>query len=124
MTDYLEKQIILDHHFRGEQDLFEQEYPHLEEKAQNLLGQETYFQCSPLTGAAVTEEEQPELFARLMEIQNSITSDLDVKIQKHYAKIDEIAVEEEAKIETAAAAQQQAQSEKTTGESTTGGEGD
>jgi len=33
MTDYLEKQIILDHHFRGEQDVFEQEYPHLKSKA-------------------------------------------------------------------------------------------
>ena len=57
MTDYLEKQIILDHHFRGEQDLFEQEYPHLKAKAQELLGQDTYFDCSPLTGAAITEEE-------------------------------------------------------------------
>lgn len=57
MLDYLEKQIILDHHFRGEQDLFEQEYPHLKQKALELLGQDIYFDCSPLTGAALSETE-------------------------------------------------------------------
>lgn len=68
MMDYLEKQIILDHHFRGEQDLFEQEYPQLMEKAQKLLGNDNYFDCSPLTGSPLSEEEQPELFSRLMGI--------------------------------------------------------
>lgn len=68
MTDYLENQVILDHHWRGEQDLFEQEYPHLKRKAEALLGYETYFDCSPLTGCPLIEEEQPELYARLMVI--------------------------------------------------------
>ena len=90
MMDYLEKQIILDHHFRGEQDLFEQEYPHLKQKALELLGQDIYFDCSPLTGAALSETEQPELFASLMKIQASITTDLDEQVYKHYVKIDEM----------------------------------
>lgn len=90
MMDYLEKQIILDHHFRGEQDLFEQEYPHLKQKALELLGKDIYFDCSPLTGAALSETEQPELFASLMKIQACITTDLDEQVYKHYVKIDEM----------------------------------
>ena len=74
-----------------------------------MLGRETYFQCSPLTGAAVTEEEQPELFARLMEIQNSITSDLDAKLYKHYAKIDKIAVEQQQQEQEQAQSDEQQQ---------------
>ena len=89
MTDYLEKQIILDHHFRGEQDLFEQEYPHLQEKAEKLLGSDTYFDCSPLTGSPISEEEQPELYARLMQIQAKITQNLDENLAKHNVKIDQ-----------------------------------
>ena len=38
LLDYLQKQIILDHHLRGEQDLFEQEFPHLKPEAEKLLG--------------------------------------------------------------------------------------
>ena len=89
MTDYLEKQIILDHHFRGEQDLFEQEYPHLQAKAEKLLGSDTYFDCSPLTGSPISEEEQPELYARLMQIQAKITQNLDENLAKHNVKIDQ-----------------------------------
>lgn len=68
MSDYLEKQIILDYHFRGEQDLFETEYEHLKQKAEKLLGYNTYFDLSPLTGAPLTEENNPELYAELMRI--------------------------------------------------------
>lgn len=50
MTEFLEKQIIIDFHLRGEQDIFEQEYPHLKKKAEKLLGYEFYFKLSPLTG--------------------------------------------------------------------------
>ena len=55
-----------------------------------------------MTGAALTEEEQPELYSRLMEIQASITSDLDKKLYKHYEKIDKIDVDI-AEVNTAAA---------------------
>ena len=68
ITEYLEKQIILDYHFRGQQDLFEKEYAHLKQKAEKLLGYDTYFDLSPFTGAPLTEESQPELYQRLMQI--------------------------------------------------------
>ena len=68
MMDYLERQIILDHHWRGEQDIFEEEYPHLKETAEQLLGPDTYYDCSALTGTPLTMDEQPEIYARLLEI--------------------------------------------------------
>ena len=33
MLEYLEKQIILDFHLRGDQDQFEEQYPDLKQKA-------------------------------------------------------------------------------------------
>ena len=88
MMSYLENQIILDHHFRGEQDIFEQEFPHLKSKAEKLLGYETYFAFAPLTGSPLQEEMFPELYNKLMTIQNKIVSDLDVNLAKHNVKID------------------------------------
>ena len=88
MMDYLERQIILDHHWRGEQDIFESEYPHLKETAEKLLGPDTYFDCSALTGTPLTQDEQPEIYARLLEIQNNLCCDLDQNLEKHNVKID------------------------------------
>jgi len=87
MSDYLEKQIILDYHFRGEQDSFEQDYEHLKQKAEKLLGYNTYFDLSPLTGTPLTKEDQPELYAELMRIQKKIASELDESLAKHNFKI-------------------------------------
>jgi len=55
MLDYLEKQIILDYHFRGEQELFEQEQQELKEKAFKLLGIQFYHELGSFEGV-VTEE--------------------------------------------------------------------
>lgn len=43
MLDFLEKQIILDYHLRGEQDEMEKEHPELAEKAKKYLGFELYY---------------------------------------------------------------------------------
>lgn len=87
MINYLEKQIILDYHLRGEQDLFEQEYEHLKQKAEKMLGYPTYFALSSLTGTPVTEDNQPELYQKLMEIQQKITTGLDVTLAEHNVKL-------------------------------------
>ncbi len=89
MMDYLEKQIILDHHFRGEQDQFEQEYERLKAKAVKLLGHDTYYACSPLTGSPLTEEENPEMYQKLMQIQTKISNELDGNLAKHNVRIDQ-----------------------------------
>lgn len=43
MLDYLEKQLILDYHIRGDQDELEKEHPELAEKAKKYLGFELYY---------------------------------------------------------------------------------
>lgn len=68
MMEYIECQLILDHHFRGEQDLFEKEFPHLKVKAENLLGTNNYFAFSPLIGSPLSAKENPGLYELLMSI--------------------------------------------------------
>ena len=46
MRDYLEKQIILDYHLRGEQHLLEEEHKELSEFAKKYLGLELYYELA------------------------------------------------------------------------------
>ena len=46
MRDYLEKQIILDYHLRGEQAQLEAEHTELAEFAKKYLGYELYYELS------------------------------------------------------------------------------
>ena len=46
LLDFIEKQIIIDYHLKGEHDLLKEQFPHLEEKAKKFLGYETYFDLS------------------------------------------------------------------------------
>ena len=46
MLDYLEKQIIIDYHLRGEQTELEKEHPDLAEKAKKYRGCEFYYELS------------------------------------------------------------------------------
>jgi len=68
MVEYLEKQIILDFHFRGEQDEFEVEYPHLKKKALEMLGYEFYYELANHVGSPLTADALPEIYAKVMEI--------------------------------------------------------
>lgn len=88
MIDYLECQIILDYHWRGEQDIFEQEYPNLKKKAEALLGYDTYFDLSPLTGQPLSEESHPHLYNKLLKVQAKIAGQLDTSLEKHNIKIE------------------------------------
>lgn len=56
LLGYLEKQLILDFHFRGEQDVFEAEFPHLKEKALKYLGAPLYYDLSPFCGTPVPKD--------------------------------------------------------------------
>lgn len=46
MLDYLEKQMILDYHLRGEQSNLEKEHQYLADKAKKYLGYELYYELS------------------------------------------------------------------------------
>ena len=48
MLEYLEKQIILDYHLKGEQSELEKEFPELADKAKKYLGFEFYYELSAI----------------------------------------------------------------------------
>jgi hypothetical protein len=50
MLDYLEKQIILDYHLRGEQVDLEKDHPELADLAKKYLGYELYYELSASAG--------------------------------------------------------------------------
>lgn len=52
-----------------------------------MLGYNTYFDLSPLTGQPLLEEDQPELYAKLMEIQKRIASELEDSLALHNRKL-------------------------------------
>lgn len=46
LLDYVEKQMIIDYHLRGEQSRLEEEFPKIAKKAMKFLGYEMYFELS------------------------------------------------------------------------------
>lgn len=46
LLDFIEKQVIIDYHLRGEQEKLEKQFPDLAEKAKKFLGFETYYDLS------------------------------------------------------------------------------
>ena len=46
LLDYVEKQMIIDYHLRGDQSRLEEEFPDIAKKAKKFLGYETYFELS------------------------------------------------------------------------------
>ena len=83
LLDYLEKQIILDFHFRGEQDVFEAEYPHLKEKAIKYLGHVLYYDLSPYCGNPVPKDSEmyQKLWTQYELLEKIIQSELDKKFK-------------------------------------------
>jgi hypothetical protein len=59
MLDYLEKQIILDYHLRGEQQDLEKDHPELAELSKKYLGYELYYELSSAAAAAPLNVESP-----------------------------------------------------------------
>ena len=55
MLDYMEKQIILDYHLRGEQAQLEKDHPELAELGKKYLGFELYYELSSLAGGKPLE---------------------------------------------------------------------
>lgn len=67
LEDYLHSQIIIDFHFRGEQDVFEAEYPNLIDKAQDLLGEDLYTELSQCIGEPLSQNKK-ELYDKLLQV--------------------------------------------------------
>lgn len=52
-----------------------------------MLGYNTYFDLSPLTGQPLLEEDQPELYAKLLEIQKKIEIELEDSLALHSRRV-------------------------------------
>jgi hypothetical protein len=59
MLDFLEKQIILDYHLRGEQADLEKEHAELAELGKTYLGYELYYEFSSLPAGKPLEQDDP-----------------------------------------------------------------
>ena len=70
LNEYLEAQIIIDFHFRGEQDVFEAEYLYLREKAVDILTPQLYKKLSLKVGDPLRKE-MPE-YDKLFKIYERI----------------------------------------------------
>ena len=112
MLNYLEKQIIIDYHFRGEQEIFEEKQANLKEKAYKLLGIQFYHELGSFEGP-VTEEDQPERFEKLIDIQRKLTSDLEKFCQKNNVNLDEFVTDRPDASEKEAAQEVKKEEEKT-----------
>lgn len=81
MMDYLEKQIIIDYHLRGEQDVLRELYPSLDKQAKKIFGYEDYYEFSTLTGPMT--ENHPK-FAKLMLLANDLNLKIEKELEKYY----------------------------------------
>lgn len=100
MLDYLEKQMILSYHFRGEQEQFEQQFPDMVAKAKKYIGFELYFALSPFSGHLLNPESENlterECYKALAEIQSKLNTKID-----EYLKKQNIADEEDPQADAA-----------------------
>ena len=90
MVEYLQKQVILDFHLRGDQDQFVEQYPELKQKAMKLLGYDFYFELSALVGTPLTEEKHPLQYDKIMAIQKKLSTELDAVLKSHDIKLEKI----------------------------------
>lgn len=78
MLDYLEKQIILDYHLRGEQDELEKEHPELAEKAKKYLGFELYY-SQPEEGKPLKDTSTfKSIMEKVEELNSKFQQDLEL----------------------------------------------
>ena len=78
LLDYLEKQIIIDYHLRGEQEKLVLQFPHLKEKAQKFLGFEMYFELSVQPDGIPMSVNDPffkKLILKQQEIKKTVESE-------------------------------------------------
>ena len=90
MVEYLQKQVILDFHLRGDQDQFVEQYPELKQKAMKLLGYDFYFELSSLVGTPLTEDKHPTQYNKIVELQNKLSAELDTVLKSHDIKLEKI----------------------------------
>jgi hypothetical protein len=88
LLDYLEKQVIIDFHLKGEHERLDKEYPELADKAKKFLGYEIYTelavkQSGGKEGVYVPMEPTDHLFKVLLDKQADIQKVIMNELQVH-----------------------------------------
>ena len=84
MRDYLEKQIILDYHLRGEQQLLEKDHPELVEKAKKYLGFELYYELTKDQGKPLPVDSKhfKTIMAMSEELNKKYHQEINIQLAK------------------------------------------
>lgn len=77
LHEYLVRRAILDYHFKGQQDVFEEKHPELKEKALKFLGPVLYYELSSTCGKPLSAESK--LYTQLLLISQKLEQSVDAK---------------------------------------------
>ena len=88
LLDFVEKQVIIDFHLRGEQAKMETQYPKLIKKAQKFLGMQAYFDLTVSQIKGMPMSSNDPYFDMLMKKQNAIQSMIAKEYEQHIATRD------------------------------------
>jgi hypothetical protein len=80
MLEYLEKQIIIDYHMRGEQAELQRDHAEIAEKAKEYLGFEFYYELSTSEAGKALDPESSNfkaLMAKSDELNKKYKQDMD-----------------------------------------------
>ena len=83
LLDYVEKQVIIDFHLRGEQAKMEEKYPKLVKKAQKFLGMQAYFDLSVSQIKGMEMSSEDPYYSMLMKKQDAIQSMIAKDYEAH-----------------------------------------
>ena len=88
LLDFLEKQIIIDYHLRGDQEKLLAEFPHLTDKAKKFLGFELFFELSVQPDGIPLSNVDPK-YQDLMKKQKMIQESIENEYLRHKHERDE-----------------------------------
>ena len=83
LLDFVEKQVIIDYHLRGQQAKMVENYPHLEKKAQKFLGMQAYFDMSVSQISGLPMSSEDPYYDMLIKKQEAIQSMIQKEYESH-----------------------------------------
>jgi len=83
LLDYVEKQMIIDYHLRGDQKKLEKDFPEIAKKAKKFIGYESYFDMSVTQISGVPMSPNDPHYSTLMEKQAKIIDKITRDYERH-----------------------------------------
>lgn len=82
LQGFVEKQIIIDYHLMGKQDILEKKYPELMKQAKKFLGYEAFYELQSWP-FGVPLEPSHDLYKVLIKKQQLIQKQISFELEKH-----------------------------------------